>query len=170
MKRIIICLSFLAFIANSFGQAPRSFNYQAILRNSDGTIKTNESVAVQISIIQGVVTGPSVYLEVHNTQTNELGIVNLIIGEGTTSDDMSTIDWSTGPYFLDITVNGVGLGASPLLSVPYALYAASGNEGPIGPQGIQGEQGPQGPEGPIGPKGDLARVSGLSKIEGVVYS
>ncbi|MBK6622446.1 MAG: collagen-like protein [Saprospirales bacterium] len=55
-----------------------------------------------------------------------------------------------------------------MMSVPYALFAASGNEGPqglqgipgpvgpIGPQGIQGPigmTGPQGPQGLVGPQG-----------------
>ena len=83
-----------------------------------------------------------------------------MIGEGVTSDDLSSVDWAAGPYFIDITVNGVHLGSNPMLSVPYALYAASGNEGPQGPigdvglQGIQGETGPKGDTGETGPKGD----------------
>jgi len=105
----------------SYSQAPNAFNYQAILRNSDGTIKPSEIVSLQISIVNNI--GTPVYLEIHNTVSSELGLVNLIIGEGTTSDDFSTVDWSNGPYFLEIIVNGVTLGASPLLSVPYALYA-----------------------------------------------
>jgi len=155
MKRAIICLSFMAIVVLVIGQAPQAFNYQAILRNSDGTVKANETVSLQISIVDNNST--SVYLEIHNTQTNDLGLVNLIVGEGVTSDDLSSVDWASGPYFLNITVNGVSLGSSPLLSVPYALYAASGNEGSIGPpgeQGIQGLQGEQGPEGRAGPKGD----------------
>jgi uncharacterized protein (TIGR02145 family) len=60
------------------------------------------------------------------------------------------------------------MGSSQILSVPYALYAQSGNEGPQGPQGepgpkgeqgepgpegLQGEAGPQGIQGEIGPEG-----------------
>jgi hypothetical protein len=41
---------------------------------------------------------------------------------------MSAIDWSTGIYFIKITVDGVEMGTSQLLSVPYAQYAKkSGN-------------------------------------------
>jgi uncharacterized protein (TIGR02145 family) len=80
-------------------------------------------------------------------------LVNVIIGQGTTTDDLSAVEWENGSYFLDVTVNGEHMGSSPLLSVPYALYAASGNEGPQGPQGEPGLQGPQGEIGPIGPQG-----------------
>jgi hypothetical protein len=36
---------------------------------------------------------------------------------------MSAVQWGNGPYFLNITVNGVNLGTTELLSVPFALYA-----------------------------------------------
>ena len=123
MKKILLTSVMIALVVVSYSQAPQAFNYQAILRNTDGTFMANETVVLQISIIHGHTDGPPVYLEIHNTQTNELGQVNLIIGKGTTTDDISTVDWSNGPHFLEITVDGEILGASPLLSVPYALYA-----------------------------------------------
>lgn len=119
-KYLLFCLlCTIALILHS--QAPMAFNYQAILRNDDSSVKANETVSLQVSIVND--QGASQYLEIHNTQTNEFGLVNVVIGEGTTSNDLSTIDWSAGPYFLDITVNGVKLGSSPLLSVPYAMYS-----------------------------------------------
>ena len=57
--------------------------------------------------------------------------VTLIIGDGTSSDNFSSIDWSTGQYFLKVEVDPLGGSnyliedTSQLLSVPYALY--SGN-------------------------------------------
>lgn len=116
-------LAFIAIAINSSSQAPQGFNYQAILRNSDGTIKTNETVAIQVSIVHGYTDGAPVYMEIHNTTTSEFGMVNLVIGEGESSDELSLVDWANGPYFLEINMNGVALGSSPLLSVPYALYA-----------------------------------------------
>ena len=131
MKRSYAAIIIFAICIGITAQAPQGFNYQAILRNPDGTIKANEPVALQISIVDEM--GASAYMEIHNTQTNEFGLVNLVIGQGTTSGDFSMMNWSAGPYFIDITVNGENLGSSPLLSVPYALYAESGNEGPQGP-------------------------------------
>jgi len=184
MRRFLLSVGILAVSAIVFCQAPQAFNYQAILRNSDGTVKANETVSLQVSLINDA--GSSSYMEIHNTQTNQLGLVNLVIGEGVTSDDLSTVDWANGPYFLDITVNGVSMGSSPILSVPYALYAASGNPGPqgiqglqglpglqgeIGPQGSQGEQGEVGPLGPQGIPGETAweeTPTGIAYNEGYV--
>ncbi len=169
MKCIRTCLFLLAIATISYSQAPQAFNYQAILRNTDGTIKTNETVVLQISIIHGQTDGPPAYREIHNTTTSELGLVNLVIGEGETSDSLSTIDWANGPYYLEISVDGINMGASPLLSVPYALYAASGNEGP---KGSPGEKGPQGEPGPPGPSGELdtkllKRIRLLESMNGI---
>lgn len=119
-KSILITVIAISSIV-SFSQVPDAFNYQAVLRNADGTVKANETVTIQINIVNN--KGASSYLEIHNTQTNEFGIVNLVVGKGTTSDVFSNIDWSVGPYYLDITVNSEALGSSPLLSVPYALHA-----------------------------------------------
>ncbi len=47
----------------------------------------------------------------------------------------------------------VEMGTLQLLSVPYALFAHTGNQGPAGPQGMQGEPGPAGPQGETGPAG-----------------
>lgn len=137
MKKIIIIVAFLAIALVSYCQVPQAFNYQAILRNSDGTAKANESISLQISIINE--HGSVSYLEIHNIVTNEFGYANVIVGSGNSSDDLSSLDWANGPYFLEITVNGVAMGSSQLLSVPYALYAASGNEGPQGPAGVPGD-------------------------------
>jgi len=75
-----------------------------------------------------------VYSEEHSAKTNKNGIITLIIGDGTTSDDFSSIDWSTGTYYLKIEVDPLGgndyliESTSQLLSVPYALYSGtSGN-------------------------------------------
>jgi len=55
--------------------------------------------------------------------------VSVKIGSGTTSDNLSTINWSNGHYFLEIAVDVTGsktyvvFGMPELLSVTYALFA-----------------------------------------------
>ena len=69
------------------------------------------------------------YTEEHAVQTNDKGLITLNIGKGTTNDDLSSIDWSTGVYFLKVTVDNVDLGTSQLMSVPYAMYANNASNG-----------------------------------------
>lgn len=125
MKKIALILFGISLSVALFSQAPNSFNYQAVIRNLDGTVKQDESVSVQIEILKGNINGPSEYLEIHNTTTNSFGLVTLEIGTGTTSDDLVNIDWSNGPYFLSLIVNGTNMGATQLLSVPYAIHSQS---------------------------------------------
>ncbi len=113
-----------------FAQAPQKMAYQAVVRDADGKVITDQELGVQVSILQGTVDGASVYSESHTTTTTSAGAINLEIGGGKSSDDFSAIDWSKGPYFVQSTteVNGKSVSVtSQLLSVPYALYAEKAN-------------------------------------------
>ena len=123
MKRSYISIIVLVLALSVCAQAPLSFKYQAYLRNADGTIRGSEFVTLQLRILQGTINGAAVYTEVHNTSTNNHGLVSVNVGGGSTSSNMSAVQWSNGPYFLNISVNGINLGTSELLSVPFALYA-----------------------------------------------
>lgn len=141
-----------------FAQAPMKFNYQAVGRDAGGNVLANQNVGMEISIRQTTVSGPVVYTETHATITSSIGLMNLQIGGGTvTAGNFSTIDWSAGPYFIEIGMDATGgttyvtMGTQQLLSVPYALYAE--NSGTPGPQGIQGVQGIPGVAGTNGTNG-----------------
>ena len=163
MKRILLALVTITTIAlSSFGQAPEGFKYQAVVRDAGNFILTNQAVGMQMTIQQGAIGGTTVYQETFAPTTNNYGLVNLEIGNGTVvSGDFTTIDWSAGPYYIETAVDVNGgtsydvMGTSQLMSVPYALYAkTSGNgQGPVGPQGATGAQGPQGPAGNDGAVG-----------------
>ncbi len=105
-------------------QTPTTFNYQAVLRNTDGTTKSNVNVNIGLDIHQTTETGTVVYSETHSTNTSEFGMVNLEIGSVTPAT-FATIDWALGPYFVEVSVDGLTMGTSELLTVPYALYAES---------------------------------------------
>ncbi len=124
MKKAINIIAIILLTANIFGQSPNAFKYQAIVRNNKGTIIANKSVEIQISILQGTVSGTAVFSEKHTSTTNQFGLVNLEIGNGIlVSGGFSSINWANGPYFIKVVVNGTELGTTPLLSVPYAKYA-----------------------------------------------
>jgi hypothetical protein len=114
-------------------QAPQGFNYQATVRNSSGELIINTNVYFKFNVIQGSQTAVPIFTETHYVPTDDLGQVNLVIGQGTANTGIfSELDWSLGSYYLGIeldTGNGyVAMGTTQLLSVPYALYAeSSGN-------------------------------------------
>lgn len=137
---------FLVSALTLLGQTPTTFQYQAVLRNADGTINADANVNIMLELHQGTEAGTVVYDETHSVTTSEFGMVNLEMGSITPAT-FATIDWAAGPYFVEVSVNGLSMGTSELLTVPYALYAVNGVPGPQGDQGIQGIQGIQGEPG-----------------------
>ena len=126
-------------ISQLIAQAPQGFNYQATVRNSSGELVVNTNVYFKFNVIQGSQTSEPIFIETHYVPTDDLGQVNLIIGQGTTDTGVfSELDWSQGSYYLGIELDtGSGyldMGTTQLLSVPYALYAEnSGNSTPPTP-------------------------------------
>ena len=119
-----------------FAQAPQSFKYQAVVRNTAGEPYTNKSITMRIGIVPGSVSGQAVYTETHQIATTDLGLVNLEIGRGTTvTGSFAAINWGAGSYFVRVEFDATGgnnytlLGTSQLLSVPYSLYADKAGNG-----------------------------------------
>jgi len=167
MKRFyLFLLTVHCSLFTLLAQAPQGFNYQAVARDTDGSLFDSETIDVKIGIRSGSETGTLVWEETHTVTTNEFGLFTLKIGDVTATPGsgsaatFSDVDWSTGAHYLAVEIDPgsgfVPMGTSELLSVPFALFAEEGNEGPqgpLGPQGIQGLQGVTGPEGPQGPNG-----------------
>ena len=125
----ILCIA-IASLTQLQAQAPQGFNYQATVRNSAGDLIVNTNVYFKFNVIQGSQTAVPIFSETHYVPTDDLGQVNLVIGQGTTNiGAFSELDWSLGSYYLGIeldTGNGyVAMGTTQLLSVPYAMYAES---------------------------------------------
>ena len=134
----ILCIA-IASLTQLQAQAPQGFNYQATVRNSAGDLIINTNVYFKFNVIQGSLTAVPIFTETHYVSTDDLGQVNLVIGQGTANlGSFSALDWSLGSYYLGIeldTGNGyLAMGTTQLLSVPYALYAEnSGNSTPTTP-------------------------------------
>jgi len=132
--RIFLLFSLLSLVTKS--QAPQGFNYQAIARNLSGSPIINQLIGLQISLRQTSPTGTIVYSETHTTTSSNIGLVNLIVGNGIPSSGVfSSIDWGSGPYFIEVSIDITGgssfvlMGTQQLMSVPYALFAESTNSG-----------------------------------------
>ncbi|REC80412.1 collagen-like protein [Chryseobacterium elymi] len=132
MKKILLSLGIMLGLFLGHAQVPEKMSYQAVMRNGAGQLLTNQNIAVKVSIITGSLIGPLVYSERLTGSTNANGLISLEIGTGTVlSGTFSTINWSTGNYYLKTETDPAGgtnytiAGTSQLLSVPYAMYAKS---------------------------------------------
>ena len=101
MKKIYILLPALLVNIFCLGQTPEKMTFQAVIRDASNTLLTNQNIGMQISIVQGSVTGNAIYSETHTPMSNNNGLVNLEIGAGTViSGRFSSINWSNGPFFI----------------------------------------------------------------------
>lgn len=135
MKKYINTLIFLVCAFSAFAQAPQKFNYQAVARNAQGTVLSNQNVKIRASILDGSANGTSQYSETHSVTTSQLGLFNLAIGGGTVvSGTFANVPWASGDKYLKIEMDATGgnnfslVGTSQLLSVPYALNAGNGTQ------------------------------------------
>jgi len=130
MKLALTLLLFMTVALNVFAQSPEKMSYQAIIRAPDNSLVINSNISLKIFINQGSLTGTNVYEETHSVYTNNNGLASLEIGTGNVvKGNFSKIAWEKGPYFIELQVDVAGgtnyniIGASQLLSVPYALHA-----------------------------------------------
>jgi len=121
---------FSIFIFCSYAQSPKSFNYQGVARNSDGTALSSTEIAILIELKSGN-AGSVLYSENHLVTTNDIGLFAVHVGRGSVnSGNFDDIDWSLQSVQMTVSIDPSGgtsyteMGTVELLSVPYALYAA----------------------------------------------
>jgi hypothetical protein len=134
------CLIFLSINTN----AQTGIFFQAIARDNNSNPAKDRKIYVQTNIIQSSPTGTIVLAEEHQTNTDGHGVFSIMVGNGLRVGgivkDLSSIDWSKGPYYLNINIAitpvGVGdswdytkewinLGTTIFGTVPYALFSAN---------------------------------------------
>ena len=142
MKKLF--LFFFIFFIMLDANAQSGIFFQAIARDNNFNPAKERKLYVQTNIIQSTPDGTIALTEEHETFTDAFGIFSIMVGSGRrvggTVTDLSTIDWSKGPYYLNlkivITPVGVGiawdyqkewvdLGTTIFGTVPFALYSAS---------------------------------------------
>ncbi|MCQ2374379.1 MAG: hypothetical protein MJ069_00540 [Salinivirgaceae bacterium] len=127
MKKILLlALMLCGVLSHSFAQ--KSFVYQAVVRDANQAVVSNQQVAVRISIL----ANDSVcYKELQSVKTNSFGHVSLNVGMGNAlAGSFDAIPWSKMNLNIGLEFdlkNGSNFGAmitNKLNAVPYALYAA----------------------------------------------
>ena len=79
-----------------YAQVPQGFNYQAVVRNDQGTPLSGQQVSIRISLQDeaGVITH---YSETHSVTTSPQGVVSFVVGSGTVQNGtFANIPWAEG--------------------------------------------------------------------------
>jgi hypothetical protein len=145
-KNIFIKSLFLGFffILYMNANAQTGIFFQAVARDNSSNPAKDRKIYVQTNIIQSSPTGTIVLSEEHQTNTDAHGVFSIMVGNGQrvggTATGLSTIDWSKGPFYLNIKIaitpvsvgttwdyrkEWVNLGTTIFGTVPYALFSAS---------------------------------------------
>ncbi len=128
MKRLLLSSIAILSVFVLSAQSPQAINYQAVIRDVSNNILTNQNVGIQIKIHTDSLTGTIVYTETHAPTTNALGLINIVIGQGTLeSGDFSAISWQSTSHFAEILVDEAGgtnyqvMGGQQLMSGLYLI-------------------------------------------------
>ena len=134
INRTILIITLLAFGFAGFAQSPQLINYQGVARNSLGNPLANQKLNLRLSVRNLSSTGAVVYSETRLVTTNGGGLYTVLIGgvgATATSGTIEATNWQIGSKFLQVEVdpnagnNFIDLGTTQLVSVPYALSAAT---------------------------------------------
>jgi trimeric autotransporter adhesin len=141
-----VLLPFTFYLLPCLSQVPQGFNYQAIARDSKGNPITNATIKVKLSILTDTsgfyASGSGTYLweeEQTNVKTNAFGLFTVVFGDPSASKvqgsvtSFGSIDWSATALYIGVKVANPtdfkNMGASKLLSVPFAMVSAKVTNG-----------------------------------------
>ena len=144
IKTILLALVLTISVNQLFAQTTNGIFFQAVARDNFSNPAKDRKIYVQSSIIQTTPTGTKVLTEEHQANTDATGVFSISLGNGVrvggTATGLGTIDWSKGPFYLNLKVaitpigsNGnwdytkewVDMGTTSFGAVPFALYSAS---------------------------------------------
>ena len=124
---LLLLLSFNGIMAQN--AQSNAFSYQATARDANGDLLADQTINVQLALRFGDTSGTADYIENHTATTNSNGVFSLKIGDGTlVAGAFDPTAWGTDASYLTINVNGVEVGTTEILAVPYALSALNSED------------------------------------------
>ncbi|PID94078.1 MAG: hypothetical protein CSA95_04795 [Bacteroidetes bacterium] len=143
MKKLQLLFFSLFCGALSFAQLPQGINLQMVVRNYAGVLIPEKQVGLRFTLLRDSIAGTPVYQETQQQTTNQFGLVNVVLGQGTeVFGDFLSIPWQDYNLYLKQELDlqeGDGyrdMGTTQLLSVPYAMI--SGGVKLQSPNGTEG--------------------------------
>ncbi len=129
MKQKFIFLSFLIIAGCNLINA-QQINYQGIARNANGVAIAFQDISLRLTIKD--ISGNPEYSETRKIRTNQFGLFVVLIGSTgatNTTGSMAGVNWIAGNKSLQVEIDPAGgssflqAGTSPLVYVPYAIFA-----------------------------------------------
>ncbi|MCD4736788.1 MAG: hypothetical protein K8R53_12150 [Bacteroidales bacterium] len=109
MKKIMLIFAIVLSPVYLTAQPADTFKYQAVVRDSTGDVMSFQNVSFQISIVNEEVGGEAVYVETHDTITNQFGLVCLNIGMGNVVlGSLEDIPWGERSFYMQVEMDAKG--------------------------------------------------------------
>ncbi|MBN3035649.1 MAG: hypothetical protein JW861_08690, partial [Bacteroidales bacterium] len=136
IKQLLLSVATVGITLLIMAQPPQSFKYQAVVRDGSDDLVSNQNVSFRLGILEGGPGGALLYSELHYVTTNDFGLAQLPVGDGSViSGVFEAIDWGAGSKYLKVECDPAGgstfthLGSSELHSVPYSLFSQRSADG-----------------------------------------
>ena len=91
ISMLMLMMFSIGFSESLQAQSPEKMSYQAVIRDGSDNLITSSNVGMRIQILQGSISGTSIYEETHTATTNANGLVSIQVGAGNVvSGDFTT--------------------------------------------------------------------------------
>ncbi len=132
MKHLVAIILFCVLGIYAHAQAPQGIPYQAVARNSSGTILASTAISVRFTVRDSIATGTIKYRETFSLTTTAQGMFSVNVGQGTpVTGTFAGINWGNNAKFMQVEMDPAGgssyndMGTQQMMSVPYALNSGS---------------------------------------------
>jgi len=130
-KKYFIIILILILGHRSWSQTTQSnfINYQGVARDGNGQLLADTALDLQLALRFGSANSAVAYEENHSVFTDANGVFSLQIGDGTaTTGNYSTLPWGSAAAFISVSIDGVFLGTTEIMAVPYAISSGDGQQ------------------------------------------
>ncbi|MDR0798949.1 MAG: phage tail protein [Dysgonamonadaceae bacterium] len=142
MKKIFFTLTFLTVSLFIFaqGNSGLGFNYQAVVRGTDGFVLPKQEVELRFSLMPGQTATQASWIETHKVTTDALGTIGITVGKGTKAGGVAAtfadVNFAAVHYWMKVEIKEGSsyreLSYTALASVPYAEAATNAVSAPVG--------------------------------------
>lgn len=108
----------------TIAQVPNTISYQAVLRDIDGALLSEQEVDIEFVIVSEQSFNNVLFKEIHeDVMTTKNGLVSLLIGEGDSLyKSLDELNWNDA-FAVEIYIDGEFMSSSEFTSTPYAITA-----------------------------------------------
>ena len=113
----------------------QGINFQAVARDEAGQIISNQPVSLKIALVSKNGPAAEYYSETHQVITDQNGLFQIVIGEGKeASGKLADVPWAKDQIWMNVSMeskagkNYALVSSAKLLSVPYAMHAATAGQ------------------------------------------